>query len=308
MSKRIYSEEEVAKLIRRAVELDSNRSGSSKSGDQSGLTMQDLEKIAADSGIDPELMHRAADELDRDDAMTDLKESTRVNRSEIVAEHWIKGELTREILDDLIIELNHRFGTSEDDINWWDRLWNDYSGKPLINRTKSSADWRYTDEMEFYTTRVLIQQRGDKLRIRVSKRQGWNLSWNTGDSHLSSGLLYLLVFTIIGSVVGFAALDSVFIGIMGGLALSALLVPLSIVISKRRLKHHMDEVSEIAENLIIQAKQLSKESASDRKTRGKSGSKSTSSHQPSTRVIEIETGSEQKSSSDKNRLRNHLRE
>jgi len=52
------------------------------------------------------------------------------------------------LLDDLITELNHRFGTSQDDINWWDRLWNDYTGKAVVNKTATSADWRYTDQME----------------------------------------------------------------------------------------------------------------------------------------------------------------
>ena len=308
MSKRMYSEEEVAKLIRRAVELDSNRSGSSQSGDRTGLTMQDLEKIAADAGIDPELMHRAADELDRDDTLADLKESTRVNRSEIVAEHWIKGKLTPQIMDDLVIELNHRFGTSEDDINWWDRLWNDYSGKPQINRTNTSVDWRYQDEIELYTTRALIQQRGDKLRIRVSKRQGWNLSWKSEGSHFFLAFTSLMLFLVIGGVIGFAALDSPLMGILGGASLAALLVPITVAYGKRRLKHHRNEVSEIAEELVIQAKQLSKEKIRGSKSNTKAGK--SSSHDPSIQVIEIDSDSpsEKKRPYSGDRLKNHLQE
>jgi len=304
MSNRVYSEEEVARLIRRAVELESSRSGSARSGDQKGLTMQDLEKIAAESGIDPELMHRAADELERKDTLDDLKDAIRVTRQEIVAEHWIKGELNQQVMDDLVIELNHRFGTSEEDINWWDRLWNDYSGKPQITRTNSSVDWRYKDEIELYTTRALIQQRGDKLRIRVSKRQGWNLSWNSSETYLSLGFMSLVLFTVIGSVLGFALLDNPLMGILGGASLAALLVPVTIAFSKRRLKRHIDEVSEIAEELVIQAKQLSKETKSYSKSNTKAGK--TSARDSSIRAIEID--SDEENIIRESGLKNHLRE
>lgn len=301
MAERVYTEKEVAHLIRRAVELDSEQS-SAHTGDKSkGLTIYDLEKIAADSGIDPDLMLRAADELDHAGIMDDEKETTRVSRAEIVSEQWIKGKLTSSIIDDLMIELNHRFGTSEDDINWWDRLWNDYSGKPLIKRTATSADWRYTDEMELYTSRVLIQQRGDKLRIRVSKRQGWNLSWNSEDSHLFLGVFSIFLFSVIGSVVGFTALNSTLLGVLAGLALAALVIPISISFSKHRLNRHISEVKEIAENLVCQAKQLMKESAGEGHKKSKTNSKD-----PAVKIIEIES-EPVKGTDTKSGLKNHLR-
>jgi len=306
MSNRVYSEEEVAKLIRRAVELESSHSGSAQNSDQKGLTMQDLEKIAADAGIDPELMHRAAEELERKDTLDDLKDTTRVTRQEIVAEHWIDGKLNQQIMDDLVIELNQRFGTSEDDINWWDRLWNDYSGKPQINRTNSSVDWRYKDEIELYTTRALIQQRGDKLRIRVSKRQGWNLSWNSSETYLSLGIVSLVLFTAIGSALGFALLNDPLMGILFGASLAALLVPITVTFSKRRLKRHVDEVSEIAKQLVVQAKQLTKEKKSGSLDNAKAGK--TSSQEPSISAIEIDSDSEERNRASESNLKNHLRE
>ena len=306
MSNRIYSEEEVAKLIRRAVELESKRSDSGSTGPDKGLTLHDLEKIAADAGIDPELMHRAAEEFENSTLSHQIEETTRVTKSEIVAEHWIKGKLTPQIMDDLVIELNHRFGTSEDDINWWDRLWNDYSGKPQINRTGSSVDWRFKDEIELYTTRALIQQRGEKLRIRVSKRQGWNLSWKSEGSHLFLAISSLVLFTVIGGILGFALLDSPLMGILGGASLAALLVPITVAYGKRRLKHHVDEVSEIAEELVVQAKQLSKENKNVPKGNTKAGK--TTTRDSSIQEIEIDSESDEKNRTEASRLNNHLRE
>lgn len=265
MSKRIYSEDEVAKLIRRAVELESERTTTGRSESGNGLTLQDLEKIAADSGIDPELMHKAASELENPNHTEEIEETTKVNKAEIVAEHWIKANVNSRILDDLILELNHRFGTSQDDINWWDQLWHDYSGKAVVNKTATSADWRYTDEMELYTTRVLMQQRGEKLRIRVSKRLGWNISWNSKGVNYSFSVAVTILITTVMGVLGFTLLDSPFLGTLGGLALSALAVPLYLQYSKHWLNKHKQDVTEIAENLVIQTKKISKESFHEEK-------------------------------------------
>src|SRR6056297_3637232 len=106
MSDNLYSEEEVARLIRRAVELESERDNKGGIDKSSGLSMEDLEKIAADSGIDPELMRRAADELRQGSSSVNLDETTSITDSEILAEHWIKGQVDNQILDNLIVEMN----------------------------------------------------------------------------------------------------------------------------------------------------------------------------------------------------------
>lgn len=309
MSDHLYSEEEVARLIRRAVELETERRKQGETGDKAGLTIQDLEKIAADSGIDPELMRRAAEELQEKNTSPnirtdDIEDNTTITKSEIVAEHWIPATADERMLDNLILELNHRFGTSQDDITWWNELIGDYSGKALVNKTSTSVDWKYTDELELHTFRVLIQQRGEKLRIRVSKRQGWNLSWNSDGMTIFTGVASAILFTALGIALSYAVVDSPWLGILGGAALTALFVPLISKFSKRRLRKHRDEVTEIAENLVVQAKQLASESRSFKRA-GKSVNKDTSEIE-----IEIETDSrsgefDQESSSD--RLRNNLR-
>lgn len=304
MSDHLYSEEEVAGLIRRAVELETERRKQGTTGEKAGLTMQDLEKIAADSGIDPELMHKAAQELDTPEDHPELDETTKVNRSEIVAEHWIKAPVNSQLYNDLITELNHRFGTSQDDISWWDNLWNDYSGKAVVSKTRNSADWRYTDEMELYTTRVLLQKRGDKLRIRVGKRIGWSMTWKSKSTAIFIGVFSALLFCTIGSSFSFAFLDTPIPGILTGLGLSALITPLSLAYLRRKLKQHKKEVAEIAESLVIQAKRFSNELFGGESTYTESG-------QSGFKDIELEIGSESSQddrSSNSGRLKNHLRE
>ena len=304
MSNRVYSEEEVALLIRRAVELESERTKEGGKRDQKGLTMQDLEKIAADSGIDPELMHRAADELQHNVSPRDIEDTTTINRTEIVAEHWIKGDVTSRILDNLVIELNQRFGTSQDEISWWNTMFNDYTGKALVNKTATSADWKYTDEFGMYTTRALVQQRGDKLRIRVSKRQAMNLSWNSGGLNIILAAISFILLTSFGTLLGFTGLDSPILGISAGLGMSALFIPALFYFMKKSLNRHKQDVTEIAENLVIQAKQMLKESG----YRTGENNRTSSTDTDAIELDSDEQKSDRSNADTSGRLQNHLRD
>lgn len=304
MSDKVYSEQEVAGLIRRAVELESERGRSGQSGPREGLTIHDLEKIAADAGIDPELMRRAAAELHQNSTSPILDETTVVKDTDILAEHWIKAKINTRVLDDLILELNHQFGTSQEEITWWNKLFDDYSGKAIVNRTATSAEWKYTDEMSLYTTRVLIQQRGEKLRIRVSKRQTMNLSWDSTTTNIIILFLTAIILIPLGAAAGFAATDNPWFGIMAGVTLTALLFPLIAWTQKRRVEKHVRKITEIAENLVLQARQLTSESSTKKSNTGLPGS-------TETQAIELDLDKENPDSSASksgNRLKNNLRE
>lgn len=301
MAKRIYSEEEVEKLIRRAAQLEAEKSSGNRSSGK-GLTMQELEEIATESGIDPKAIQQAADELETGPLRSDSTETTSVSRNEIVCEKWVDAIPSDQAVDDLITELNHRFGTSEDDGNWWDKLWDDYSGRAKVTRASRSIDWSYTDEMEMYTTRVLMQKRGDKFRIRVSKRQGWNMSWHTGGGLSLLGGYLTVVFLLAGGIIGLTVFNNVLMGLLSGIGFSALAIPATNYYRRQKLDKHKKEVTDIGEALAFQARQMVRETGS--KTKQKS------SQTADTKIIEIDDSEDEKSD-DKasgNDLRNMLRE
>lgn len=300
MPKRIYSEKEVAQLIRRAVQLEADRSVTNENG-RDGLSITELEKVAAESGIDPELIKQAAKEFDQPSSKIDIEGKTEINRSEIFCERWINTRLSNSVRDNLITELNHRFGTSEDDINWWDQLWNSYAGKAKIRKTTTSVEWHYTSDMELYTIRVLMQQRGEKFRIRVSKRQAWNLAWYS-ENHVIYGLITTIILSVIGGVLGFSLLNSGLIGILAGLGLSAIIVPSTILWNKHHVNKHKSEVMEIADHLAEQATQMMDEE----KVRQKN-SANKKNQKPDLSVIEIRDEDEG-TSSGSSEFRNMLRE
>ena len=61
---RRYGEEEVARILKRATEIRSRSTSLSRPGEQEGLTLRELEEIAAEAGIDVAHVRRAAVELD----------------------------------------------------------------------------------------------------------------------------------------------------------------------------------------------------------------------------------------------------
>ena len=299
MANRIYSEEEVSRLIRRAVELEAERS-IAKEGNRTGLTIGDLEQIAAEAGIDPELIKQAATELNKS-ATGIKKETAKVRREEIVCEQWLHFMPDNRVLDDMITELNHKYGTSDKDITWWNRLWDDYDGKARTRKSSSSYEWEYTDEHGFFTTRVLMQKRADRFRIRVSKRQLWDMNWDSdfGKSAFLAGAIVLL--SVIGGVTSFSIFGIAWPGITTGLIAALFSYPVMKYFSARSLAKHREEVTETANELAEIAAQLMAEPRD----------KSTGSHfekSEKARLIDIEFIDEpEDSDSVKNNLRNKLR-
>lgn len=258
---RVYTEEEVALLIRRAVELEATRSVSREGGVHAGLTVSELEKVAAESGIDPELIHQAAQEFEDRAGERSIRSAnnTKIKPDEIVCEHWIDAQPDNKVLDDLVTELNHRYGTSHEDVNWWNKLWDDYAGKAKLRKTPTTLEWQYMDEWQYYTTRVLLQKRGEKFRIRVSKRQGWGMNWDTAWSKYWLLIPLLAALTPIGGVLSFSTIGFAWPGIISGILTAVLSLPVINYFQNRSLEKHKTEVTETANDLAALALQLSDE-------------------------------------------------
>jgi len=246
MSNRIFSEDEVQKLIKRAAELDAKRSVAGRGSGKNGLTIEELKAVASESGLDPELIERAAFEMEK--IAPDHEEKIRVHREEIVSEIWIDHTPDSEIMELLVTELNNIYGTT-DDLNWWESLWGTHQGKAKVKRTRNTTEWDYKTETGMYSTRVLMQQRGDRFRIRVSKRQVMGMEW---DGALISMILVIPIAVTIIPLAGagsFAALGSGWFGIIAAILLSLGSYPVIRYFLKRSVEKHKSEVSNTARQL-----------------------------------------------------------
>lgn len=310
MSERTFSGDEVSRIIKRAAELEAERSLKSGDASRAGLTISELEHIAADSGIDPDLIRIAAGEASgnssgKADSSGQAAAKTRTRGEEIASEYLIPGYLSDELTEALITELNHRYGTSEDDISWWDDLWKSYAGKATIRKTKNSTEWRYTTENETYSVRALFQQRGENIRIRISKRTLWGITW---DQYKQANWMLLPFCIVAGGVIGFSQIDSAVIGVSFGLLAFLLSYPLAKRAASKFVEKHRDEVEILGTDLEAVAIQLAKETPAGRS----SSYASSSSHQKQkATTIDVEdldgdTGSDS-SGQTGSRLRNQLR-
>jgi hypothetical protein len=86
MSDRVYTAEEVTALIERASELQAQTG--STGAPRGGLTLTELEGVAAEAGLDAALLGRAAQELN-DPSRTLFASSTGASTTHIHVERWV---------------------------------------------------------------------------------------------------------------------------------------------------------------------------------------------------------------------------
>ena len=95
---RRYSEEEVGLILRRATEM---RRAEPTALDPAGLTMAELEEIAAEAGIDPGMLRQAASELNAQQPAT-LGSRLAGAAMAVAIERVVEGEMPVERLEELV--------------------------------------------------------------------------------------------------------------------------------------------------------------------------------------------------------------
>lgn len=192
---RVYGEQEIGRILKRATELQH----SAPSAPAAGLTLADLEEIAAEAGIDPVYLRRAALELDS--GVSDSSVWSRVVGDELllVRDVTLPGELSDDGFERILSAIQTHT-----------RL----HGQPsLLGRTLT---WRAETQSKTRTIQIVITTRDGRTNIRVEE----NLA------QLASGLV-AGVTSGVGIGVGLGVGVTVGVGI-GSVAL-AVAAPLGIV-------------------------------------------------------------------------------
>jgi len=102
---RRFSESDTDAILRRAAEL---ASGAEDTPVQRGLTVEEMEALVSEAGLDPELVRRAAREMT-------LRQSQKVSPwagapRRILLERVIPGELSEEVWESMVGEIQQTFG------------------------------------------------------------------------------------------------------------------------------------------------------------------------------------------------------
>lgn len=186
MSDRTYTEQEVASLLERAAELQLQRSR--RPEDRPGLTLGELQAIAAETGLDPALLRQAAAELDAPSRPL-LDASTGTSNTHVFIERSAPGPLTSDAWEDIVAELRHRFDTDLGRMMGTPGMGT--SSTEQIGRT---VEWRHTS-LAGVETRVMIRTRDEGLRIRLSQRVGWGSPLAEASTY-GALLAFFVAFTV----------------------------------------------------------------------------------------------------------------
>lgn len=143
--KRLYSDKEISAVLKRAAELQRTQGPT----DTSGLSLAELEQIAAEVGIDPDFVKTAAFELEEggpDETFHLLGAPTSIDLERIV-----EGEMTEAKWDEAVVEIRRVFGAAGE------------TGQ--VGRIR---EWIRRDETGSYErVHVTVSPLGKQTRIRV---------------------------------------------------------------------------------------------------------------------------------------------
>ena len=165
---RVYDEEEIGRIIERATELQHAEPAAAVTG---GMTLAELEEIAAEAGIEPRYLRRAAMELHAHTPAPSLWARIVGERLEVVHEVVVPGELPDEGWERLVTTL--------------DRSLREHGQPSLLGRT---LIWRAESAYQMQTTQVTVSVRAGETHIRAEERLHYLASGVFGGSVTGVGV------------------------------------------------------------------------------------------------------------------------
>ena len=230
MKKRTYSKEEIAALLERAAELHAQEAQSTN--EKPGLTLSEIEEVAAESGIDPLLVRQAATEMSGAPRLSSLKTSETTDTHNVV-ERVIPGTLKPEAWEDIVLDLRHRYDSS------WEKMMGVEESK--TEQIGRSVQWRHMNASGL-ETKVLIRPRGNKLHLVLRQRVGWAGS-------IASSISYGAIIALIAAMFTGGGTESVLIAAIVTIATLAVTIPLIYWLDKSWRKKKHREIESLADSI-----------------------------------------------------------
>ena len=159
---RTYTEKEIAALLERTAQLQAD-DARDESPTSNGLSLAELEGIAAEAGLDPEYLHRAALEIES----KGKKGFQKRTKTHIRAQRFLSAELDDVLWEEFVFELRNSFeGSPSADLSGMGSY-----GKGIVEQIGRSREWRHTSLSGVHTS-VLLRPYKDGTRIEMSQRVG----------------------------------------------------------------------------------------------------------------------------------------
>lgn len=149
---RRYTDKEIRRLLTQAAEIQKKETGHDHRDDGGGLTLADLQEIAAEAGIHPRYLQQAAASIDSPKA-TGLGPALAGSVLNISVERTVPGELGEEDFERAIVDIQHAFkqpGTAS------------MVGRTLMWKTEATDTQR--------ALQVTVSSRGGETHIRAAEQ------------------------------------------------------------------------------------------------------------------------------------------
>ncbi|MDA0750966.1 MAG: hypothetical protein O3C45_00535 [Bacteroidetes bacterium] len=229
---RTYSEKEIAALLQRTAQLQAQEA-ESKDGAREGLSLSELETVARDAGLDPQLLHQAALEMAHSGGRTLGKNRTRTH---VRVDRVLSAELSEAEWEDVIFALRRRFESDSLDMGGAGSL-----GKGKIEQIGRSREWRHTSFSGVQTS-VLFRPKEGGTHMDISQRVGLS---STKVESWAYGTPFALFFAVITGAVA----KSLLIGAAATVGWLAFLVPFVYYLDNRWREKKHDQLVEMADEL-----------------------------------------------------------
>lgn len=235
MKERTYTKEEIEALLERAAELYAQEAKSTN--DKPGLTLSEIENVAAESGINPLLVRQAATEMSGAPRASSLKTKDTTATHNVV-ERVIPGTLKDEAWEDIVLDLRNRYDSS-----FGKMMGASDSTTEKIGR---SVQWRHMSTSGIETN-VLIRPRGNKLHLILRQRVGWGGS-------IAESITYGTTLAFLAGLFSGAPTDNGTLGIVVALATLALAIPLIYWADqawRKKMHRELDSLADTISNILI---------------------------------------------------------
>lgn len=277
---RQYSEQEIAQLLKRATELQSG----APSEHGSGLTLEEVEDIARETGIDPAFVRAAASDLAR---LPEARRKFHVLGGPVFleAERTVSAELTDEAWASMAAEMSRTFRAS---------------GKS--EAVGSGREWTYRGGRNLREVRVSASPVKGKTRIRITDEYG-------REAFLMFFLTTYLGAVITGLLLGTMLALGQTATVTGIIAISAtLLVAMRFVFGARvrsRERSHQDLLARLDHLMEVQDTEsgMTRERASERGSPTHGSGSAQTADLPERLSIPAEEGTGEQRSEGRSRVR-----
>jgi hypothetical protein len=187
MGERTFSEEQIQSLLNRATQLHMQ-----DEGDKPGLTLKDLEHIAADTGVPPQYLREALHEADNHVSVRDVSGHTKTH---VYVDQVIPGELTDDEWEQVVLRLRKEWSNDMGEAYGMGAIY----GRGVTEELGKTREWRHTTSLGVVTT-VTIRSSEGKQFLNIQRRVGLSSPRMEGLAY--GGLLAVLVAGMGGAMLG----------------------------------------------------------------------------------------------------------